>query len=211
MCSETSRTYFDDPPLIRTLNPMRLGIDLDGVVADFNGGWTRFYNRQFGTSLTADSVKRWNQIPDLTHFRHMGEFWRWAAALDGASLFRHLETFPGAVEALEDLAADHEIVIVTTKPLFAVDDTLEWIAEKQLPTTEVHITEEKWEVDCDIFLDDGPHVLPGLVAGRPESVVCRYVRPWNDPVPGAVDVQGWDDFRQVVEAVGGAKTVHRSF
>src|SRR5690606_18901965 len=116
----------------------------------------------------------------------------------GASLFRHLDPYPGAVAALDELARDHEIVIVTTKPSFAVADTHEWIAEHRLPTNEVHITDEKWEGDCDVFLDDGPHVLPGLVAGRPESVVWRYVRPWNDPVAGAVDVEDWPDFQRVV-------------
>lgn len=180
---------------------MRLGIDLDGVVADFNGGWTRLYNRDHGTNIEAASVTRWNHIPDLTHFRHMGEFWKWAADLDGVSLFRHLDTFPGALEALDELAQDHEIVIVTTKPAFAVNDTHEWIAEHRIPTIEVHITEDKWEVDCDVFLDDGPHVLPGLVAGRPESLVCRYVRPWNRPVPGAVDVEDWPAFQAVVAAL----------
>lgn len=187
--------------LTRTLEEMRLGIDLDGVVADFNGGWTRLYNEQYGTNLTGDSVTRWNHIPDLTHFRHMGEFWRWAANLDGVSLFRDLDTFPGAVDALRELAVDHDIVIVTTKPGFAVNDTHAWIAEKQIPTTEVHITEDKWEVDCDVFLDDGPHILPGLVAGRPDSVVCRYVRPWNHPVAGAVDVEDWPAFQKVVASL----------
>jgi 5'(3')-deoxyribonucleotidase len=190
---------------------MRLGIDLDGVVADFNGGWTRFYNRQYGTELSAASVTSWNHIPDLTHFRHMGEFWQWAADLDGASLFRHLEAFPGAVEALEKLADEHDVVIVTTKPDFAVHDTYEWIAEKRLPTTEVHITEHKWEVDCHIYLDDGPHVLSGLVRRRPLSLVCRYVRPWNRPVQGAVDVEDWDDFFRVVADTEDAKNVPRSF
>lgn len=190
---------------------MRLGIDLDGVVADFNGGWTRLYNLQYGTDLTAESVTRWNHIPDLTHFRHMGEFWRWAADLDGASLFRHLDTFPGALEALDALAEDHDIVVVTTKPDFAVEDTYEWIAEKGIPTAEIHITEDKWEVDCDVFLDDGPHVLPGLVSGRPRSVVCRYVRPWNQHVPGAVDVHDWDEFRTVVDGLRGAKNEPRPF
>jgi 5'(3')-deoxyribonucleotidase len=184
---------------------MRLGIDLDGVVADFNGGWTRFYNREHGTALTAASVTDWNQIPELTHFRHMGEFWRWASDLDGASLFRHLEPLPGAIEALEELATEHEIVIITTKPDFAVGDTFEWIAEHGIPTREVHITEDKWDVACDVYLDDGPHVLPGLVAARPHAVVCRYVRPWNDPVPGAVDVADWAEFQRVVKYTGGAK------
>ena len=35
---------------------MRLGIDLDGVVADFNAGWISRYNREFEANLTTDMV-----------------------------------------------------------------------------------------------------------------------------------------------------------
>ena len=31
-------------------SPLRLGIDLDGVIADFNTGWIRLYNQEFGAS-----------------------------------------------------------------------------------------------------------------------------------------------------------------
>ena len=180
--------------------PMRLGIDLDGVVANFTQGWMEFYNRQFGTELVVADSRRWNDLVDLTHFADIGEFWKWSSDLDGRSVFWHLEPFPGAVEAVRDLAeAGHDIVIVTTKPKFAVGDTHAWIELHEIPAVEVHILEDKWQVPCDVYLDDGPHVLPGLVANRPESTVCRYVRPWNRPLPGAVDVSDFDEFREVVD------------
>lgn len=178
---------------------MRLGMDLDGVVANFTQGWMNFYNREFGTSLVFEDSRKWNDLVDLTHFRHIGEFWSWSSNLDGRSVFFHLEPFPGAVEALHSLADDgHDIVVVTTKPHFAIDDTHEWIANHGIPAAEIHILEDKWKVPCDIYLDDGPHILPGLVERRPESTVCRYVRPWNDPVPGSIDVHNFDEFREVV-------------
>src|SRR5690606_28411053 len=137
----------------------------------------------------------WDAIPTLTHFRHMGEFWKWAQDHDGHSLFRHLETYQGAVEALWRLTKRrHAIVIVTTKPTWAIHDTFEWIAEHRLPTREVHITDRKWDVDCDVYLEDAPHNLEALVRHRPDRVVARYVRPWNEPVPGAVDVADWNEF-----------------
>ena len=37
---------------------MRLGIDLDGVVADFNAGWITRYNTDFGTAIPLDAVSR---------------------------------------------------------------------------------------------------------------------------------------------------------
>jgi 5'(3')-deoxyribonucleotidase len=181
------------------LAAMRLGIDLDGVVANFTLGWMSFYNREFGTELEVADSKRWNDLVDLTHFKNIGEFWRWSSDLDGRSLFWHLEPFPGAIDSVRSLAeAGHQIVVITTKPDFAVTDTHEWIDKHGIPTTEIHILEDKWLVSCDVYLDDGPHVLPGLVANRPEATVCRFVRPWNRSVPGAVDIADFDEFRELV-------------
>ena len=181
---------------------MRLGIDLDGVVADFSKGWVDFYNRDFGADLEPDLVVAWDGLTTMTHFEDMGAFWRWSSDLDGRSLFWHLETFPGAVEALRELDAEgHHIVILTTKPHFAIADTHEWIAAHEIPTNEIHILEDKWRIDCDVYLDDGPRILPDLVAHRPDRLVCRYVRPWNTPVTGAVDVADFDEFRAVVGSV----------
>lgn len=181
---------------------MRLGIDLDGVVANFTKGWMSFYNRDFGTGLVVEDSQRWNDLVDLTHFEDVGQFWEWSSDLDGRSVFWHLEPFPGAIEAIQGLSdTGHDIVIITTKPEFAVGDTHEWVERHQIPAAEVHILEDKWLVDCEVYLDDGPHVLPGLVRHRPESTVCRYVRPWNRPVEGAVDVRDFAEFREIVGRV----------
>jgi 5'(3')-deoxyribonucleotidase len=180
---------------------MRLGIDLDGVVANFTKGWVDFYNRDFDADLHTEQVDRWDGLTAITHFEDMEAFWRWCSDLDGRSLFWHLEPFPGAIEALHRLDEEgHEIVILTTKPTFAVEDTHEWIAAQGIPTNEIHILEKKWMVDCDVYLDDGPYVLPGLVGHRPDRLVCRFVQPWNRPVPGAVDVEDFDEFRALLGA-----------
>lgn len=178
---------------------MRLGIDLDGVVANFTKGWIDFYNAEFGAGLRIEESRAWGDMVDLTHFQTMSEFWEWASDLDGRSLFWHLEPFPGSIEALRDLTeSGHDIVILTFKPSFAVEDTHEWIARNRIPATEIHILEDKWRIDCDVYLDDGPHVLPGLVANRSDRTVCRYVRPWNRPVKGAIDIHDFAEFRALV-------------
>lgn len=177
---------------------LRLGIDLDGVCADFNVGWTRRYNAAFGTDVAHTEVVAWDGVVGLTHFEDMDEFWSWARA-ERPSFFRELPLVPGTWETLRDLAGRrHRIVIITAKPRWAVADTLGWLAEKELPVDEVHFTFDKAAVPADVYLDDAPTFLRELVANRPDATVCRFVRPWNEPVDGAVDVADWDEFAAVV-------------
>lgn len=178
---------------------MRLGIDLDGVVADFNGGWMRAYNEQFETTLAPAQVVGWDGLHKLTHFADMDEFWGWAQDHGGVSVFRHLEPYNGAVETLRSLNRDgHDIVVITAKPEWAVHDTFEWLADHRIPTREVHVTDDKWTIECDVYLDDSPYKVLELVEKRPDRTVCRFVRPWNRPVEGARDVHDWDEFAEVV-------------
>jgi 5'(3')-deoxyribonucleotidase len=179
---------------------MRLGIDLDGVVADFNAGWIKLHRQEFGSDLQPEMVTSWDGLHTVAGFADMRSFWSWARGNDDRpSIFRHLEAYPEALDTLRRLdRAGHDIVIVTTKPAWARSDTLRWLADHDMPTNEVHITFEKYTVDCDVYLDDSPEVVPTLVRHRPEALVCRFVRPWNRPVGGSVDISSWQEFHQLV-------------
>lgn len=186
---------------------MRLGIDLDGVVADFDDGWMSRYHADFGTDPRQVHIEpgapqvMWDGMHRLTHFPDVAAFWDW---VHERRLFRDLELIAGAREGLATLAAHgHDIVIITAKPDRAVPDTLHWIADQRLPTREIHFIRAKHRVACDAYLDDSPMVLPQLVSHRPDALVCRMVAPWNEPVPGAVDVPDWSRFVEVVSARGG--------
>ena len=182
---------------------LRLGIDLDGVVADFNRGWIAAYNRSFGAQLTVDMVRTWNSPLSLTHFPDMDAFWNWARDQGRGGVFRDLDPYPGALEVLLELERDgHDLVIVSAKPDWAIPGTLEWLAEHRIPTREIHFTESKHQVSCDVYLDDAPGQLAELARTRAEhAIICRYVRPWNDPVDGAVDVHDWSEFQHMVRRV----------
>jgi 5'(3')-deoxyribonucleotidase len=184
-------------------NRLRLGIDMDGVICDFNAGWMELHKSEFGSDLRPEMVVTWNHLHELGGFADMNAFWRWAQGSDvRPSIFRHLEPFPGALETLHALRdAGHDIVIVTAKPDWAIPDTLRWLADHELPTQEIHIRYRKATVACDVYLDDSPFVLPDLVARRPDATVCRMIRPWNVAVPGAVDVPHWPAFHALVASM----------
>jgi len=64
---------------------MRLGIDLDGVVANFNAGWMRRYNAEYGTDLKPEMVHSWDAFVPLTRFDTNAEFWEWHRMPVGAA------------------------------------------------------------------------------------------------------------------------------
>jgi hypothetical protein len=70
---------------------------------------------------------------------------------------------------------------------------------------EIHVTEAKHEVSCDVYLDDAPDQVERIAKHRAhEATVCRFVRAWNQPVEGARDVHDWDEFHALVRELAGA-------
>lgn len=181
---------------------LRLGIDLDGVVADFNLGWITAYNARFGAGLTPEMVISWDSPLELTHFVDMDAFWTWARDHEGGSVFRHLKPYPGAIDMLRSLRrGGHDIVVLTAKPDWAVHDTLGWLGDHRIPTREIHFTERKHEIACDVYLDDAPEQVRSLANHRASTAtVCRFVRPWNMATDDAVDVHDWAEFEVLVKA-----------
>ena len=97
---------------------MRLGIDLDGVVADFNAGWIRLHREEFGSDIQPELVTTWDGLHELGGFADMAAFWDWARGnADRPSIFRHFDPYPDAIDTLRSLDhAGHEIVIITANP-----------------------------------------------------------------------------------------------
>ncbi len=186
---------------------LRLGIDLDGVVADFNVGWITRFNRDHGTALRPGDARTWDAPVSMTGMADMDEFWAWFAEAgdDGGSIFADLDPYPDALDALDRLASVHDLVILSHKPDFAVHETLAWLGRHRVRAREVHLLEDKARVDCDVYLDDADHNLTAYLDHRPTSTVCRYVRPWNRHHTGVVDVADWSGFEAVVtrRALGG--------
>jgi len=180
---------------------MRIGIDMDGVMCDFNAGWMRLHADEFGSELHPEMVTGWNGLHELAGFADMEAFWRWAQGRDDRpSIFRHLEPFPGALETMTAFAAaGHQLVVLTAKPDWAIPDTLGWLADHAVPTREIHIRYDKHAIDCDVYLDDAPNVLADLVRHRPDALILRMVQPWNRPVSRTVDVRDWPSVAAAVD------------
>src|SRR5688572_21456774 len=69
------------------------------------------------------------------------EDWLWR---DGVKLglFRYGHLYSGAIEGVRELATIGDIVVITKRPKSAVQDTLDWLSYLKLPFAEIHMLHE---------------------------------------------------------------------
>ncbi len=73
------------------------------------------------------------------------------------------------------------VVVITTKPHWAVHDTFALAGRQALPTREVHVTAQQWLVDSDVDLEDNPYITD--VMRRSTSLEFGITRLRRRPSP----------------------------
>jgi len=99
--------------------------------------------------------------------------------------------YPGALEALQRWRSEFEIVIVTAQPDDIRGSTYIWIGKNNVPTSEVHISYFKSEIDGYALLDDFIDNLEEF-SNTGRLAVCLD-QPWNQNWAGP-RVKSVDEF-----------------
>jgi 5'(3')-deoxyribonucleotidase len=104
---------------------VRIGIDVDDVVADLMGAWLARYNVTANTSFTVDDLTQWEIWQDLGCSEHE------LFAMLTPDLYQSVKPMPGALDAINELRAmGHTILYITscgTKELY--DAKWKWLVE----------------------------------------------------------------------------------
>lgn len=176
----------------------RIGLDLDGVTYDFQSTYVYLleHYRDVDFPPGLDWWTTWDSADAFT--TEADRAWVWTTGID-LGLFRYGHLKKGAIDGVAALAKLGDVEVVSHRPRAAVRDTLAFLTYTQLPLAGVHLLtseEPKSGIGCDVYIDDGPHVIEELQKAGKEVVV--YSAPYNQESMG-LRAYGWDDIPKLVE------------
>lgn len=165
-----------------------LGVDLDGVVADFTAGFREVVAREQGCDPESLPLQRswdfdeWGLSPArFSELHHK-------AVVD----YRILASLPlieGAPDALWRLSDAGVWIRVVTHRLYAnwahaaaIADTVAWLDEQRIPYRDICFLGNKPQVEADCYIEDAPHNVRALRAAGNDVIV--FDQPYNKDLAG---------------------------
>lgn len=182
----------------------KIGVDLDGVSADFDRHWRNEYRVWFGVEIPVAS-EHWDSFLDDTHFESEDEFWAWVRSVP--AFWERMPVIPGAFGSLyELLRAGNEITFITSRPEHARAGTESWLARHYpigfpKPRVEFRLKHLKGGIPVQVYLDDNPEVVESL---REKPCVLIFDQPWNrdvKPSKSVHRVRGWGEVKRFIDCL----------
>jgi 5'(3')-deoxyribonucleotidase len=158
-----------------------LGVDLDGVVADFYAGIRPIAAEWLGVpldSLTPNpgyGLEEWN-LPAVGTYDDLHRF-----AVTQRDLFRNLTPMAGAPAALRRLSQQRIRIRIITHRLYikhfhqqAVQQTVGWLDHYGIPYWDLCFMKDKSAVGANLYIEDSPTNIEALRAeGHPTIVLSN--------------------------------------
>lgn len=182
-----------------------LGVDLDGVCADFYGGLKPVAAEWLGVDVASlpDRVS-WT-LPEWGVDRAPGGYDALHRfAVTQRELFRRLPPMPGAPQALREISAHDVRIRIITHRLFikyfhqvAVRQTIEWLDYHDIPYWDLCFMREKAAVGADLYVEDSPENVARLRTQELKTIV--FSNSTNEHLAGP-RAHGWEEVVDLVLA-----------
>lgn len=195
---------------------LRIGIDVDDVLAESLPGYIERFRRRFGRVVKVDEAawEIFRRFPEIPTEQMDGFF----DELEATDFLGTRPVYPEAVEAVRKLAADgHRLFVVTgrltqhrdhTRRLLqkaGLVDLFEELVHRDGETSAEYKPRIVRELRLDLLIEDELHVA--LAAAEVPVPVLLFDRPWNqaDLPSGMARVSSWDEVRRHVASLAAAR------
>lgn len=174
---------------------MRIGVDVDGVLADFNSGFVSLAEKTYGITRPSGFMETWPSTwdymePDLgLTGGQISELWELIKA--SPSWWETLDPLPNAVQDLVyldmmTLSRLHDVYFITTRVgLHVKSQTERWLSLMGFWQPTVLISKgDKGPIarglDLNVLIDDKPENLDSVVTATSGRCACfLFSAPWN--------------------------------
>jgi uncharacterized HAD superfamily protein len=157
---------------------LHIGIDLDNTILDATTAHLHYYNKVSGLLFTPDDVNDfylyrlygWIKAEHDTIYNKYGHDIHWNSS-----------PLPMAVEVLQQLFNQHQISIITARPILFREVSIKWLQHHKINYHNIKLVENKLQ-ECiyskvDVLIDDGPHYAEEFaLVNKP---VILYEQPYN--------------------------------
>jgi len=183
---------------------MRIGVDVDGVLADRVPAILDLIAGRHGVRLDPAEIAG-GETPVPGTDRGVRSFF--AETDDDPDHLRSLPTVDGAVAGMRALAADHELLIATYRKPAAREPTRRWLADHDIPYDGYvrEVGEGKRGVPADLLIDDSAPTVRAFAAAGGRAVL--FGQPWNEHARNGATggevhvVDGWPDLVDLVASL----------
>ncbi|MFA5093330.1 MAG: hypothetical protein WC543_05260 [Candidatus Omnitrophota bacterium] len=179
---------------------MKIGVDIDGVVADFVGSFLPELNKYCNCSsediVNYDFEK--NIKINITDSQNK-ELW---GIINKNKLYSKLKLIKGCEIALSDIIKNNSIILISSRKKEIRGDTLAWLKKYKISFSKLKLFDSKKEKikamsKCDIVLEDDLEVARALSALDVQVLLFDY--PWNRIGSNIKRIKSWGQALKIIK------------
>lgn len=177
---------------------MKLGIDIDGCLNNFQEAMATIIKRDYGV-VTPKNIYYMVEELNLSK-EEFGKFWK----KYNPELLDLMDIQPGSIENLKKLQGlGCNLNIITARDYSVATLTQEWLHKHQVPYDEIYFNGEKKHQVCNwqkinLMIEDNPEYAKALADSGVN--VMLYSRPYNEDFKyeKVQIVNNWDEIYKIV-------------
>lgn len=106
---------------------MKIGVDIDDVLAQFQIGWLKYHNENYDTQLAFDDITDFDYSNFIKEdieviIDRIKDFYK-------TTSFKNLSPLPDSISSIKTLSVNHDLYILTSRPQWTKEATLNWLSK----------------------------------------------------------------------------------
>ena len=181
--------------------PFVLGVDLDGVCADYTTAFREIAAQELGVDQSTLPLERsWDfnewglSTEEYRKLHHL--------AVDEYNMMRQMPVMDRAAEVLWRLSDAGVWIRIITHRLYvnwthakAVVDTVEWLDDAKIPYRDICFLGDKPQVGAHLYIDDAPHNIKALESTGNKVII--FDAPYNQDLNG-LRAHDWESCEHLI-------------